>query len=196
MFFLRTVFSFCKMSHSFEAVDGLYQMFYSNYAYKDSVQSSFPTRLSFLENVCIKNNRPDLTNGGIDSSENESDTNNDFIYCYNIGKELRFCLGAQSVPFERKLFHFTPSCHTFKPRTKNSEAPKLLIGFSNGDIEIIYPLGSEPPKSFNIDVGFTFHINIATEINRSECSNKCLLGPSFVKSVLSQPLQWQYISIR
>lgn len=77
--------------------------------------------------------------------------------CFNYGKELyvyayRGVKKASdlSKPIDKKLYKGTnPSCHDFNATTATYEGAPLLVGFSTGQIQLVYPGRREQGKLYN-----------------------------------------------
>jgi hypothetical protein len=62
-----------------------------------------------------------------------------------------------SKPIDKKLYKGTnPSCHDFNQTTSTNEGAPLLVGFTTGQIQLIYPGRKEQGKLFNEEVRFFF----------------------------------------
>lgn len=58
-----------------------------------------------------------------------------------------------SKPIDKKLYKGTnPSCHTFNQTTSTSEGAPLLVGFTTGQIQLVYPGRRETGKLYNEEV--------------------------------------------
>lgn len=77
--------------------------------------------------------------------------------CFNYGKELyvyayRGVKKASdlSKPIDKKLYKGTnPSCHDFNATTATHEGAPLLVGFSTGQIQLVYPGRREQGRLYN-----------------------------------------------
>ncbi|XP_058811337.1 WD repeat-containing protein 20 [Topomyia yanbarensis] len=77
--------------------------------------------------------------------------------CFNYGKELyvyayRGVKKASDLnkPIDKKLYKGTnPSCHDFNATTSTYEGAPLLVGFSTGQIQLVYPGRREQGKLYN-----------------------------------------------
>ncbi|XP_053681969.1 WD repeat-containing protein 20 [Sabethes cyaneus] len=77
--------------------------------------------------------------------------------CFNYGKELyvyayRGIKKASDLnkPIDKKLYKGTnPSCHDFNAFTATFEGAPLLVGFSTGQIQLVYPGRREQGKLYN-----------------------------------------------
>lgn len=70
---------------------------------------------------------------------------------------MRFFLSLQaadlSKPIDKKLYKGTnPSCHEFNQATATSEGAPLLVGFTTGQIQLVYPGRREQGKLYNEEV--------------------------------------------
>lgn len=60
-----------------------------------------------------------------------------------------------SKPIDKKLYKGTnPSCHDFNQTTATCEGAPLLVGFTTGQIQLVYPGRREQGKLFNEEVRF------------------------------------------
>ncbi|XP_065094065.1 WD repeat-containing protein 20 isoform X2 [Ochlerotatus camptorhynchus] len=90
------------------------------------------------------------------SSNSSSPIGGDRI-CFNYGKELyvyayRGVKKASdlSKPIDKKLYKGTnPSCHDFNATAATCEGAPLLVGFSTGQIQLVYPGRREQGKLYN-----------------------------------------------
>ena len=58
-----------------------------------------------------------------------------------------------SKPIDKKLYKGTnPSCHDFNQTTATCEGAPLLVGFTTGQIQLVYPGRREQGKLFNEEV--------------------------------------------
>ncbi|KAG5670143.1 hypothetical protein PVAND_000425 [Polypedilum vanderplanki] len=101
------------------------------------------------------------TNGYIQDhncqNNNSTSTSGCDWICFNFGKELytytyRGVKKAAdlSKPVDKKLYKGTnPSCHDFNQTTAICEGAPLLVGFTTGQIQLIYPGRREQGKLFN-----------------------------------------------
>lgn len=97
-----------------------------------------------------------ITNSGVSSSNCSSPIGGDRI-SFNYGKELyvyayRGVKKASdlSKPIDKKLYKGTnPSCHDFNATAATHEGAPLLVGFSTGQIQLVYPGRREQGKLYN-----------------------------------------------
>ncbi|XP_058468081.1 WD repeat-containing protein 20 [Malaya genurostris] len=77
--------------------------------------------------------------------------------CFNYGKEL-YVYAYRGVkkapdlnkPIDKKLYKGTnPSCHDFNASTATHEGAPLLVGFSTGQIQLVYPGRREQGRLYN-----------------------------------------------
>ncbi|CRL07748.1 CLUMA_CG020702, isoform A [Clunio marinus] len=100
-----------------------------------------------------------LTNG-LQQEHNYLNQNNvpngDWI-CFNFGKEL-YTYSYRGVrkaadlskPIDKKLYKGTnPSCHDFNQTTATCDGAPLLVGFTTGQIQLVYPGRREQGKLYN-----------------------------------------------
>jgi hypothetical protein len=60
-----------------------------------------------------------------------------------------------SKPIDKKLYKGTnPSCHDFNQTSATFEGASLLVGFTTGQIQLIYPGRRETGKLYNEEVSF------------------------------------------
>lgn len=60
-----------------------------------------------------------------------------------------------SKPIDKKLYKGTnPSCHDFNQTTATCEGAPLLVGFTTGQIQLVYPGRREQGKLYNEEVSF------------------------------------------
>lgn len=58
-----------------------------------------------------------------------------------------------SKPIDKKLYKGTnPSCHDFNQTSSTSEGAPLLVGFTTGQIQLVYPGRREQGKLYNEEV--------------------------------------------
>lgn len=58
-----------------------------------------------------------------------------------------------SKPIDKKLYKGTsPSCHNFNQTASTSEGAPLLVGFTTGQIQLVYPGRRETGKLYNEEV--------------------------------------------
>ncbi|XP_070494129.1 WD repeat-containing protein 20 [Chironomus tepperi] len=103
-------------------------------------------------NVITSSNSLSSFTNGINGIQDQSDW-----ICFNFGKEL-YTYAYRGVkkaadlskPIDKKLYKGTnPSCHDFNQTTSTNEGAPLLVGFTTGQIQLIYPGRKEQGKLFN-----------------------------------------------
>ncbi|KAG5450400.1 WD repeat-containing protein 20 [Clonorchis sinensis] len=136
------------MTHSFEALEGQYLL--SNCPlppYKDPQCNSVAVRMSFLDNFSPPENASLQLEGPGDNAYSACEWNPNSIFCINIGKELYiYAQENQHIPIDRRVFKAAPTCHAF--RAGSCEAP-LLVGLSNGEMQLIYPTRKDFCRVYN-----------------------------------------------
>lgn len=64
-----------------------------------------------------------------------------------------------SKPIDKKLYKGTnPSCHNFNQTASTSEGAPLLVGFTTGQIQLVYPGRRETGKLYNEEVSLSIQL--------------------------------------
>lgn len=73
-----------------------------------------------------------------------------------------------SKPIDKKLYKGTnPSCHDFNQTTSTNEGAPLLVGFTTGQIQLIYPGRKEQGKLFNEEVNYYYYFYLFGYFNQN-----------------------------
>ncbi|XP_055586249.1 WD repeat-containing protein 20 [Uranotaenia lowii] len=116
-----------------------------------SVSGALPASSGATNINCLEQ-----THQSCSGSSNSTPIGGDRI-CFNYGKELyvyayRGVKKASdlSKPIDKKLYKGTnPSCHDFNATSATYEGAPLLVGFSTGQIQLVYPGRREQGKLYN-----------------------------------------------
>lgn len=91
-----------------------------------------------------------------------------------------------SKPIDKKLYKGTnPSCHDFNAAAATYEGAPLLVGFSTGQIQLVYPGRREQGKLYNEEVSEKHNTGKRLLVPDTLINNLIKLSSSMCVSTLS-----------